>query len=79
MSPEQIENWLRQFEGVAKVKESPAPKPYRAPSKPYARLSGATIAKMRHMRREGFTITEIARAGKCTWRTAWAQTKGFAK
>ncbi len=46
---------------------------YRAP------LDAATVAKMRHMRREGFTISECARAGKCTWRTAWARTKGCSK
>ena len=75
MTPEQIETWLKKLDEASayeKPKESTRITPkYRPP------LDAATIARMRHMRREGFTITDIARAAKCTWRTAWARTKGF--
>jgi SOS response regulatory protein OraA/RecX len=76
MTPEQIEKWLAELDAASAAKNAPkeitriTPK-YRAP------LDAATVAKMRHMRREGFTIGDIARAAKCTWRTAWARTKGF--
>jgi hypothetical protein len=75
MTPEQIEKWLAELDAASAAKHAPkeltriTPK-YRAP------LDVATVEKMRQMRREGFTITEIAGAAKCTWRTAWARTKG---
>jgi hypothetical protein len=75
MSPEQVENWLRKFDNIAKSQDVELPRAYCVPAKKPVKLSGADIAKMRHMRREGFTITEISRAVKCTWRTAWSHTK----
>lgn len=75
MTPEEIEKWLKGLDAASAHEPNEitriTPK-YRPP------LDAATVAKMRHMRREGFTITQIARAAKCTWRTAWARTKGFA-
>lgn len=51
----------------------------RLPPKYRSPLTSAEIVKMRHMRREGFTITQIARAVRCTWGTACKKTKGFSK
>lgn len=76
MTPEKIEKWLAEFDAASAAKYAPrkitriTPK-YRAP------LDAATVAKMRHMRREGFTIGDIARAVRCSWNTAFRQTKGF--
>ena len=42
-----------------------APGPFRPPT------SAELRARMRHMRLEGFTIGDIARACGVTWRTAW--------
>lgn len=74
MDPEKIEQWLRAFS------EAPvnAPRPRRQlPAAYRPPLDSATVAKMRHMRREGFTIGDIARAVRCSWRTALERTKGY--
>jgi hypothetical protein len=77
MTPDDIEKWLRKLDEANAAAHAPK-EITRVPAKYRAPLDPATLAKMRHMRREGFTITEIARAAKCTWRTAWARTKGYA-
>lgn len=74
MDPEKIEQWLRE------ISQAPddAPRPRRKlPAAYRPPLDPATVAKMRHMRREGFTIGDIARAVRCSWRTALERTKGF--
>lgn len=52
-----------------KPKRDYKPGPYRPPTPP------DLIAQMKRMRMEGFTIGEIARATKVTWRTAWKHFK----
>lgn len=77
MTPEQIENWLRQFENLPRDGKDDAPRAACVKAKRPVKLSAKDIARMRHMRREGFTIENIAHAVRCSWGTACKWTKGF--
>lgn len=77
MTPEQIENWLRQFENLPRDASEDTPRTGCVTPKRPVKLSAKDIAQMRHMRREGFVIDDIARAFKCSWETARRRTLGF--
>jgi hypothetical protein len=46
MSPEQVENWLRKFDNIAKSQDIKSACAYRVPAKKPVKLNGADIVKM---------------------------------